>query len=338
MPKTIAAFGEVMMRLEVPGHDLLTQASQLNYSFSGTGVNIAGSLRRLGYSTKLITTLPNNSLGDAALSYLQKLGISTGDISRSGKYLGMYFLENGFGARPSRVTYSNRIESSFNTADTANYDFVKMAQDIQLLHVCGITLAMNAQVRSQLKQLTRLVKENGGMILFDCNYRPALWGESGYQQAKPHYEELFKLADMVMMNEKDALYILGYPSAHTTREKQLEELIPKIADTYDISCIAGTHRDVHGDESHSIRGFLYQDTTFSYASQQHFAVLDRIGAGDAFTTGIIHGLLQSYPAEQTIQFAVASSMLAHTISGDTSLASEADIQQAVTAQRQDVIR
>ena len=60
-----------------------------------------------------------------------------------------------------------------------------------------------------MKSLARAVKENGGTVVFDCNYRPALWGEDGYEQAKPHYEEMLGLADIVMMNEKDAMFVLG---------------------------------------------------------------------------------------------------------------------------------
>lgn len=91
MPKVIAAFGEVMMRLQVPGYASLAQESSLNYSFSGTGVNIASALGRLGHAGYLVSTLPDNPLGDAAIAYLRKLGIDTSFISRGGKYVGMYF-------------------------------------------------------------------------------------------------------------------------------------------------------------------------------------------------------------------------------------------------------
>lgn len=113
MPKRIVAFGEVMMRLQVPGHELLSQANTLQYSFSGTGVNVASAMTKLGHHGYLVTMLPDNPLGDSAISALQGLGIGRNYISRGGKYMGMYFLENGFGQRASRVTYSNRLESSF---------------------------------------------------------------------------------------------------------------------------------------------------------------------------------------------------------------------------------
>ena len=201
MRKKIAAFGEVMMRLQVPGYELLSQANTLHYSFSGTGVNVAAALSHLGHEGLLISTLPENSVGDAALSYIQKLGVQTSLVSRGGKYVGMYFLENGFGARASRVTYSNRLESSFNTACEEMYQFEEIAKEIDIVHF-AITLAMNDTVRHHMKSLAKAVKENGGTVVFDCNYRPSLWGKDGYEQAKPHYEEMLGLADIVMMNEK----------------------------------------------------------------------------------------------------------------------------------------
>ena len=91
MAKNFAAFGEVMMRLQVPGYALLSQSSTLNYSFSGTGVNVASALSRFGYKGHLVSTLPSNPVGDAAVSYLQKLGITDSFITRGGNYIGMYF-------------------------------------------------------------------------------------------------------------------------------------------------------------------------------------------------------------------------------------------------------
>src|SRR5262245_58239449 len=142
MPEKIAAFGEVMMRLQVPGYDLLSQSSTLHYSFSGTGVNFVSALARFGHTGYLVTTLPAKPLGDAAAAQLRRLDVSTTFVRRSGTYLGLYFLENGFGARPSRVTYTNRLESSFNTAPEGAYDWDAIAAEVDVVHFCGITLAM----------------------------------------------------------------------------------------------------------------------------------------------------------------------------------------------------
>lgn len=338
MAKAIAAFGEVVMRLQVPGHELLTQANTLNYSFSGTGVNVTSALARFGHTGYLVSTLPKNALGDAAVSYLQKLGISQSFINRSGDYLRMYFLENGFGARASRVTNSNRQDTSFNIAQGETYDFEKIAKEIDIVHFCGITLAMNDHVRQSMNSFAKAVKENGGTVVFDCNFRPALWGENGYRKAKPYYEGMLHLADIVMMNEKDAKFILGMETKEAERKAQLIDLIPRVAAEYNISVIAGTHRSINSDTTHSLRGFLYKDKSFTFSDSLTFPVLDRIGAGDAFTTGIVHGEIKEYSPEKTVSFAVTAGMLAHTVVGDTPMSTENDILRAMDNLVSDVER
>ncbi|MFP3122078.1 sugar kinase [Ectobacillus funiculus] len=338
MVKRFAAFGEVMMRLQVPGYELLSQASTLNYSFSGTGVNVASALARFGHIGYLVSTLPANAVGDAAVSYLQKLGIDRSFITRGGNYVGMYFLENGFGARSSRVTYSNRLESSFNTAPEGSYDFEEISKNIDVVHFCGITLAMNDSVRQHMKSFAKAVKENGGTVVFDCNYRPSLWGEDGYEKAKPHYEEMLYFADIVMMNEKDAMFVLGMQTERETRIEQLMELIPKVAQKYEISVIAGTHRTINGDNTHSLHGFIFKNQTFTFSNTITFSVYDRIGAGDAYTSGIVHGEMEGFSPEKTVAFAAASGMLAHTIVGDTPMSSENEIFRAMTETVGDVER
>ncbi|AZN39171.1 sugar kinase [Paenibacillus albus] len=334
----VAAFGEVMMRLQVPGYELLSQADSLRYSFSGTGVNVGAALARFGHVGFLVTRLPDNPIGDAAAANLRKLGLSLNLAVRGGQYLGMYFLENGFGARPGRVTYSNRQESSFNTAPSDAYDYEAIAASCDLLHFCGITLAMNDAVRGHMLRLAKAMKARGGKIAFDCNYRPAHWGEGGYSKAKPHYEQMLELADIVMMNERDMIHILGMTTDKTDRLEQLTELMPAAASRYGISVIAGTHRTIHGDNKHSLHGFLYKDGIFSFAEPRTFAVYDRIGAGDAFASGIIHGELSDLEPERTVRFAVAAAVLAHTVSGDTPMSGEGEILRAMTDANGDVIR
>ncbi|GAB6927461.1 sugar kinase [Paenibacillus sp. JCM 10914] len=326
------------MRLQVPGYASLAQESHLNYSFSGTGVNIASAMAKLGHDGYLVTTLPDNPLGEAAISYLRKLGINTSLASRGGKYVGMYFLENGFGVRPGRVTYTDRLGSSFNTAQDELYDFSAVARVIDIIHFCGITLSMNDGVRAQMKALAREVKAAGGTVVFDCNYRPSLWGADRYAFAKPHYEEMLSLADIVFMNEKDALFILGMETAYEDRAEQLQDLIPKVAKKYNISALAGTHRSINGDNTHSLQGYLYTGGTFHFSQARTFAVHDRIGAGDAYASGIMHGLSEGYEPVRTVNFAASAAMLAHTVTGDTPTANEREILQAMNTHLSDVER
>lgn len=326
-----------MMRLQVPGYELLTQANTLQYSFSGTGVNVASAMTKLGYDGFLVTKLLDTPLGDAAIAFLQRLGIDRRFISRGGKYLGLYFLENGFGQRASRVTYTNRLESSFNTASLSDYDLGLVAEQADIIHFCGITLAMTDSVRESMKVLAKKVKEKGGLVCFDCNYRPSLW-EGGYSQAKPHYEDMLALADIVMMNEKDALYILGMETAETSRGEQLKDLIPKVAKRFNLQTVAGTHRAINSDNTHSLQGYIFKDGEFRFSENISFSVYDRIGAGDAYTSGILHGELAGFSPEKTVGFAAAAGMLACTIVGDTPMSTEAEILTAMAGTIDDIKR
>lgn len=326
------------MRLQVPGYELLSQASTLNYSFSGTGVNVLSALARFGHTGYLVSRLPANPLGEAAISYIRKLGIAEKHIARGGNYVGMYFLENGFGVRPSRVTYTNRQESSFNTAPEETYDFETIAKNIDIAHFCGIALAMNDSVRSHMTRFARTVKEQGGTVVFDCNYRPSLWGDNGYEKAKPHIEDMLHLADIVMMNEKDAIHVLGMKTEKETRHEQLTELLPAVAQRYNIRVIAGTHRSINGDNTHVLQGFMLKQNIFTLSKSLTFSVYDRIGAGDAFASGIVHGESEQFSPEKTVGFAVAAGMLAHTVVGDTPMSSESDIVRIMTEALGDVER
>ncbi|WP_042203445.1 sugar kinase [Paenibacillus camerounensis] len=337
MPR-VAAFGEVMMRLQVPGYETLVQSSRLEYSFSGTGVNVTAALARYGHNGALITTLPETPVGEAAIAYLRKLGVNTSLISRGGRHLGMYFLENGFGARPGRVTYTDRLGSSFNTAEADSYNMSGLAASVDVLHLCGITLAMNEEVRRQMKQLAAEVKRAGGKVVFDCNYRPALWGTDGYTKARRHYEDLLTLADTVMMNEKDAQFILGTGTGEYDRITQLKQAIPEVAERFGIGTAAGTHREINADNTHSLTGYIYHQGTFEFSRKLTFPVFDRIGAGDAFASAVIHGELQQYPHQHTVNLAAAAAMLAHTVQGDTALFTEAEVVRAMSDHTLDVER
>lgn len=175
-------------------------------------------------------------------------------------------------------------------------------------------------------------------MVFDCNYRPALWGEEGYAKARPHYEELLTLADLVLMNEKDALYILGTAAADYDRITQLKQAVHAVAERFGIAAAAGTHREINADNTHSLTGYLYRQGTFAFSRKLTFPVYDRIGAGDAFASAIIHGELQDYPQQQTVDMAAAAAMLAHTIPGDTALFTESEVLRALDGHTSDVER
>jgi 2-dehydro-3-deoxygluconokinase len=324
MHKKVVAFGEVMMRLQVPNYKKLEQSRTLEYLFSGTGVNILSALSKYGHTTELMSKLPHTNLGDAAMSYIRSLGISTSYVLRGGEYMGIYFLENGFGVRGTHVTYTNRKESSFCQARKEEYEYDKLLEDVEAIHFCGISLAVTLNVRETVVTLAREAKKRNITVCFDCNYRPKLW--DSYEQAKTLYEEMLALSDICLMTEKDAMHILGMKTKETERTKQLEELLPKVAEKYNIHTIAGTMRETISTNTQQLTGFIIRNGEVAYSRSHTFDVFDRIGGGDGYTSGIIHGHIMQWPQEKIVEFSIASAVLAHTTYGDSPVASLREVE------------
>jgi 2-dehydro-3-deoxygluconokinase len=336
MSNKVAAFGEVMMRLQVPNHKKLEQSRTLEYLFSGTGVNILSALSKYGHGTEIMTKLPDNSLGNAALSYIRSLGVSTSHVLRGGEYLGIYFLENGFGVRGTQVTYTNRKDSSFCQANKEEYDYDKILQGIGLIHFCGISLAVTPNVRETVLMLAREAKKRNITVCFDCNYRPKLW--ESYEQAKALYEEMLTLADICLMTEKDAQFILGMETIETERSKQIEDLLPQVATKYMIHTVAGTIRETISTNVQKLTGFIVQKGEVTYSRSHTFDVFDRIGGGDGYTSGIIHGYMLQWTHEQIVEFAIASAVLAHTTYGDSPVSSLREVEALMNGSFQELER
>lgn len=338
MNKHIASYGEIMMRLEVPDNLLLRQAENLKYSFTGTGVNVTGLLSQFGYDTSLISAVPENSIGTAAIGAIRRLGIHSDFIIKNNDNLGMYFLEQGFGNRPSNVTYTNRQQSSFNTTDISEYDIVQSMKGVDVLHICGISLAMNNLTQNNILTIVKVAKEQGIKIVFDCNFRPSLWGENGNQRAKPYYETILREADIVIMSEKDAINTLNLTTTKERKEEQLEELLLVVAEKFNIDIIAGTIRTIQGSNQNNIKGYLFKNGTMYYSEDFEVNILDRIGTGDAYTCGVIHGELSNMDPQEMVTFSTASCVLAHTISGDTPLFDTDDIIKIINEEKNDIER
>lgn len=334
----ILAFGEVMMRLMPPDYKLLTQTNNLEYLFTGTGVNVLAGLYRLGNEVYFSTVLPKNSVGYAASDHLRKLGINDKLISFKGDHMGMYFLEVGVGRRPSKVTYMNRRESSFGKSDINDYDINKLLEDKNAVHICGISLALNSNTRSCAKMIAKEAKKRGIKVIFDCNFRPSLWSESERALAKDEYVEMLNLADVVFAGEKDAELLLEIECPSNLKEKEkLEYLIGKMRDIFSIDLILGTIRKGQGEEQ-QLQGYLLNENGLILSNLYDLIIYDRVGGGDGFAVGAIHALLNDYDDEDIVEFATCSGVLAHTTYGDSPIVSIEDIERLKNGIYMDLIR
>jgi len=324
MNRKVLAFGEVMMRMATSSHLPLPQTNILHVAYTGTGLNVLSALSHFGLRTSLVTKLPDNPLGDAAIANIRALGIGTEDISRGGQFIGKYFLEQGFDVRPSRITYSNRTESSFCRSTLDVYSFDEIFRDADMIHFCGITLAVSEQTRKLAFAFAKEAQERGVKVVFDSNYRPKLW-KHNYAEAKKWYEKFLPYVDICFMTDKNATKILGFKSKETDPKERLRDLLTKVGKIFNIQMIAGTIREYLDGNGHSLQGFVVTGEQITFSKPDEFQILDRIGGGDGFASGLLYGYMRGLSREAMIEFATASGVLAHTTYGDSPISRVEDV-------------
>jgi 2-dehydro-3-deoxygluconokinase len=333
----IAAFGEVMMRLTPPEYLLLEQTKELRFTFTGTGVNILSNLAHFGCQTSLITNLPENRLGEAAKANIRQLGIQDQWIGTFGDHIGSYFAEMGFGPRPTQVTYQNRRNSSFGISDASCYDFERLVDELDLVHICGISLSLTEQTREAALTLAKLAHEKGKKVCFDFNFRPSLNEMNGIAFMREQYEKILPYCDLVFGSQRDLTELLGLFLNEAKEESQFEELVRRFMQTYSISHFAGTFRQGEGTK-HYLAGFLFDTKNYVQAAPREIVNLDRIGAGDGFAAGILLGISEAWPLIDTVEFATANGVLAHTIQGDVPLTTRKQVKHVMEQPTVDLIR
>ncbi|MGL5042028.1 MAG: sugar kinase [Culicoidibacterales bacterium] len=328
MANKIAAFGEVMQRLTVPNYLKLEQTTILEVGYTGTGVNVLGNLSQFGHQTKIITKLPDNGVGRAANRALKALGIDTTAVIIGGDRLGQYFLENGYGSRQSVVTY-NRKGSSFLNSSARNYDWELLFKDVTQIHFCGISFLVSENMRAIALEAIHGAVSRGIKVSLDFNYREGLLSK---KLARPLYEQLLPLVDFVFANHRDfteLLALTNYDLA-SSYEQNIARIMQTVLEKYpNISTIAGTKRTIISAKVHQLNSFIVTKKQQAYYASENFDVLERIGGGDAFVAGVLHGLKTFDTIDDTIKFATQNAIHKHTIIGDTNYATEEEIKRCM---------
>lgn len=315
-----AAFGEVMLRLSPPEYLLLDQTNELRMDYTGTGVNIMANLAQFGYETSLVTVLPENRLGQVAKSAIAKYGIKTDLLTFAHHHIGSYFAENGYGARPTQVTYQNRHHSSFGVSNQTAYDFEKVIASADLIQICGISLSLTDNTRDAAHTLARKAAASGKKVCFDFNFRPSLNTEPNKVAfMKEQYEAILPYCNIVFGSVRDLTDLLQLEQTDTE-----DELILQFMETYQIDWFAGTKRFSEKTQKQQ-QGFLYSREEHVVSRKHELTILDRIGAGDAYAAGILTGYAESWHLKETVEFAAMNAVLAHTIHGDVPLTTKEQV-------------
>ena len=324
MAGKIICFGELLLRLTAPGRELLLQSGRLDVHVAGAEANVAVGLARLGHNTAMVSRVPANALGDAAAGALRRYGVDTTGVATGEGRMGLYFLSPGAGLRPSDILY-DREGSAFALAGPEDFDWDALLDGADLLHLSGITPALGPRSAEAAKAAALAAKAKGVPVSFDGNYRAQLWRRWDSDPAAI-LQALVAQADILFGNHRDISLLLGRAFSGEGPERRREAAEAAFDAFPGLKLIASTARHVTDADTHRIAARL--DGREGAAQTVEVAVpgiVDRIGAGDAFAAGILHGMLSGYDLDRTVHAGLALTCLKHSLPGDASLFTERDI-------------
>lgn len=314
-----------MLRLSTAQGMRIFQSDQFSAQYGGAEANVAISLANFGHEVAFASKVPQNALGDAVEKHLATFGVDTTLLLRGGQRLGTYYVETGVGQRASKVTY-DRFGSSFATMDITEWETDELFKDVTIFHITGITPALSKLWQTQLNVLIQAAKQAGAKVSFDMNYRGNLWSQ---QEASEVLQTILPYVDYCSAGELDARYLLNIATQDSLADyyESIHQLFPNIKVFY------STKREVYSASENELMGTIWTEATGYLESKPHkiTAIVDRVGGGDAFSAGVLHGILQEMPYQEVIEFATAASVLKHTVYGDCNVFSQADVEQFLTS-------
>lgn len=330
----VVTFGEIMLRLATPGFARFQQAmpGSLQATFAGAEASIAASLAYLGIDAAFVTALPENAIADACVADLRSLGVETKHILRTPEgRLGIYFLEHGANQRGGNVIY-DREASSVALTPASAYDWDAIFNGCEWFVISGITPAISRNASEVALHAVQEARKRGIQVVCDMNYRTKLWRWeptfSARELATRTMRELLRHVTVFVGGISDATAMLGIEFKGDL--KALAEQI--VAEFPGLKHAAFTLRDGSTSAAQCFSGALYEAATRTLHTAPVYTitqVIDRLGAGDAFTAGLLFSFVQNSNTPTAVAFATAAGCLAHSIEGDYNYSSRAEIEAAM---------
>lgn len=324
----IITFGELMLRLSPNGNDRFIQTDSFRIIPGGGEANVAISLANYGDEVSFVTKLPKHEMGQIAFNAMRRYGVQTDYIVRGGDRIGLYYAETGASMRPSKVIY-DRAHSAIAEADSTDFDWDAIMTHAQWFHWSGITPAISDKAAELTLLACQAAKRHGVTVSVDLNFRKKLWTS---QKAISVMRPLMQYVDVCIGNEEDAELCLGYkPQANVeageTNAEGYKNIFKQMADQFGFKYVASTLRESFSATCNGWKAMIYDGKEF-YESRRYeiSPIIDRVGGGDAFSAGLIHGLLNKPNPAEALEFAVAASALKHTINGDFNLVSVEEVE------------
>lgn len=342
--------GEIMLRLTPPNYQKIRMANEFEATYGGSEANIALALANLGIDSTFFSVVPNNSIGKSAIRMLRSNDVhctpvilSTPEETPTHR-LGTYYLETGYGIRASKVTY-DRKHSAITEYDLSKVDIPKLLTGFTWLHVSGITPALGPSCADFILNCLKTAKELGLVTSFDGNFRSKLWT---WEEARDYCTQCLPYVDMLLGIEPYHLW--KDENDHSKGDwkdgvplqpsyEQQDEVFQHFIERYpNIQCIGRHVRYAHSGSQNSLKAFMwYQGHTFE-SKLFTFNILDRVGGGDAFASGLIYAMMNGYKPMDMVNFAVVSSVIKHTIHGDANITDDAGAIKEIMNMKFDIKR
>ena len=324
----VVTMGEIMLRLSPAGNMRFVQADSFDVIYGGGEANVAVSCANYGHDAYFVTKLPEHEIGQSAVNALRRYGVNTKFIARGGDRVGIYYAETGASMRPSKVIY-DRANSAIAEAKPEDFDFDAIMEGADWFHWSGITPAISNKAAELTRLACEAAKRHGVTVSVDLNFRKKLWtSKKAISVMKP----LMEYVDVCIGNEEDAELCLGFkPDANVeageTGAEGYHKIFEQMAKEFKFKYVISTLRESFSATHNGWKALIYNGKEF-YESKRYDInpIIDRIGGGDSFSGGVIHGLLTKETQGEALEFAVAASALKHTINGDFNLVSSSEVE------------
>ena len=325
---TLVTFGEAMVRLTPPDFQRLEQARRFDVHVGGGELNVAVAAARFGTPARWVSRLPDNPLGRMIAARAREQNVDTHIGWTKGDRAGLYFAELGAAPRPSSVLY-DRTASAISMVQPGTIDWEDAFHGATWFHVSGITPALSEGAARVTAESLTAAKRAGLTVSYDLNYRGKLWSP---ERACAVQTPLMEHVDVLITTEEDTRVVFGVDTApDATYDRVDAESFVGVAralqERFGLAAVAITLRENPRVLLNSWSAIVAADGAIHRAPRFEVEVIDRIGAGDAFSAGLIVSRMERRGWHDAVRFATAASALKHSIPGDFCLVTRSEVEQ-----------
>jgi 2-dehydro-3-deoxygluconokinase len=321
----VVCFGELLIRLSPPGQELLLQSPALRVIYGGAEANVAVGLSRLGRHARMVSVVPDNELGRAAQGELRRWGVDVSGVKFGPGRMGLYFMTPGAAFRGAEVLY-DRTHSAFCRATPEMFDWDRELDSASWLHLSGVTPALGRAGAEACLAAATAARARGVKVCFDGNYRSHLWADRP-GEAPAILRQLLSCADLALVTERDLA--LAFEREFHGAEglvSRADSAVVAFAEFPRLERIAALLRTRSPDGSQQLSATMFtRERSLMAETLSLPSVVDRIGAGDAFAAGLLHGLLGEETEETALALGLRSAAYKHGVAGDFPMATAADL-------------